>query len=603
MEQTREVRERRMQRRRGALAMLVVLGLSGVFVVRLVDVQVISASALNEDAHGKRAVPVTIPSVRGDIVDRDGDVLASTEERYDVQLSPKNTRANGGKFFRPVQGGEPGTVEVTSEEAFAEIGAVTGQSPEEIQQIVDDALDKDPKSDFAYVKRSVDLQALNELKQLQIPWLTFESDHKRSYPNGAVAGDIIGFSGADGVPQSGVEVSQDGCLAGIDGVEEYERGADGVPLPGSAVVTQKVEYGGELELTIDRDLNWQAQQIIDKKVDEYDAEWGLLVVMEVKTGELVAVAQDGTVDPNDVDASDPTKREARAFVSPYEPGSTFKSLTAAALIDSGTAGPTTQQLSPWQWEPEPGVQFKDSFVHPEEPWTLTGVMANSSNVGISMLADHMDMNTLYEYQQKFGVGTATQAGMPLEDAGLLYPVDQWDRQTAYNIRFGQGLSTTIVQTAGIHQAIANDGKRIPPVLTKSCTTPDGQTQTFDHGDPVQAISADSAQKMMRVFETSANESWVSDHVSIPGYRVGGKTGTAEQSDGQGRYRPDYVSSYAGVFPVDDPQFVIVASVAFPKTGEGGVASATAFREAAEATIREFHIPPSTGSYEPLPVTY
>ncbi|MBK0419214.1 penicillin-binding protein 2 [Leucobacter sp. CSA1] len=597
------MRTQRRLRGRRALALLLVAVGALVFAVRLVDLQVVSASALNEDARDKRAVPVTIPSLRGDIVDRNGEVLATTDERYDVQLSPKNTQINDGIFHRPAADGGIGTEEVTAEQAFAEIGEVTGQSAEEIQQIVDDALEIDEKSDFAYVKRQVDLSTLNRLKELGIPWLTFESHHTRTYPNGGVAGNIVGFSGFEDVPQSGVEVSQDACLTGQDGSEVYERGADGVALPGSVVVTEETVDGGTVQLTIDRDLQWEAQQTINEQVQDVAAEWGYLVVMDIKTGELLAVAEDGSVDPNDVDASDPAKREARSFVSPYEPGSTFKAITAAALIDQGAATPFTPQLTPANWSPEPGVQFRDSFSHGEEPWTLTGIMVNSSNVGISMLGSRLSEETRYDYLQRFGVGEATQAGMPVEDSGLLYPVDEWDRQTSYNTMFGQGLSSTIVQTAGVYQTIANDGVRMPPSVVRGCVDAEGELAESDHGEPVEVLKPETAETMMHILEADVQEGWIKDNVSVPGYRVAGKTGTAEQPDGQGGYRPDFVSSFAGVFPADDPQYVAVASIAFPKAGNGGVAAQRAFRSAAEATIRTFHVPPSTGAYEPLPVTY
>lgn len=581
---------------------IVLLG-AVVFAVRLVDIQLVSAAALNEDAADKRAVPIVIPSLRGDIVDRDGEILATTDERYDVQLSPKNTRLNGGKFWRVNEDGI-GTTQVSAEDAFAEIGAITGQTAEEIATIVDDALAENPKSDFAYVKRSVDLTTLNKLKALQIPWLTFDTNHARSYPNGAVAGNLIGFAGVDSEPQAGIELSQNECLVGVNGQESYERGADGVALPGSAVVNQEAVDGGTVALTIDLDLQYEAQQTINERVADAGAEWGLLTIMNTRTGELVAVAEDGSVDPNQVDASDPTKREARSFVAPYEPGSTFKTIAAAALIDQGAAAPNTPNLTPWTWEPEPGVRFNDSFVHEETPWTLTGIMVNSSNVGISMLGTRLSEQTRYDYLRAFGVGESTAAGMPLEDSGLLYPVEQWDRQTSYNTMFGQGVSSTIVQTTGVYQTIANGGLRIPPSIVTSCTSADGAVTEPDHGDAVQAVSAATAAQMMQVLETVVQESWVKDFATIPGYRIAGKTGTAEQADGQGGYRADYVHSFVGIFPADDPQFVIAVSIAFPASGEAGsLAAVGGFRDAAEATIRSFHIPPSTGTFVPLADTY
>lgn len=591
-------------RLRRASALVIVIVAALVFLVRLVDVQMVSAAALNEDAKDKRAVPVAIPSVRGDIVDREGRVLATTDERYDVQLSPKNTRLNGGKFYREAPGGGPGTVEVTAYEAFGEIGEITGQSADDIQKIVDDALKDNPKSDFAYVKRGIDLTQLNALKKLSIGWLTFESQHTRTYPNGAVAGNLIGFSSSDGEAQSGVELSQDACLTGTDGSETYERSEDGVPLPGSVVVTKKAVDGGTVELTIDEDLQWQAQQAIDAQVRQVAAEWGYLVIMNAKTGELVAVAEDGAVDPNDVDASDPAKREARSFTSPYEPGSTFKLITASALIDQGAATPTTQNLTPDYLEPEPDVRFGDSFNHPPMQWTLTGILTQSSNVGTSMLGSALSPEVRYDYLKRFGIGQATQAGLPLEDSGMLIPVEDWDAQTSYNTMFGQGLSSTIVQTAGAYQAVANAGVRVPPSLVKGCVSADGDEQLLDHGAEVKAVEPDTSKQVMAMLETVANEAWFKDIVAIPGYRIAGKTGTAEQVDpATGLYRTDYVNSFAGVFPADDPQYVAVASVAFAKAGDGATAALTAFHDAAEATIRTFQIPPSTGQYEPLPTEY
>ncbi|MFA5606496.1 MAG: penicillin-binding protein 2 [Leucobacter sp.] len=594
--------KQRITRSRSLLVFIVIIVAAGAFFVRLVDVQLVSASELNEEARGKRAVPVVIPSVRGDIVDRNGEVLATTDERYDVQLSPKNTRVNGGKFYRPDPHGI-GTVEVTAAEAFEEIGEITGQEGEEIQEIVDEALADNPKSDFAYVKRSVDLSQLNELKELRIPWLTFESQHTRTYPNGAIAGNIIGFSSSDGQPQSGVEVSQDACLTGIDGSEEYERSEDGVALPGSVVVTKQAVDGGTVELTIDLDLQWEAQQTINRQVQNVQAEWGFLVIMDVKTGELVAVAEDGSVDPNDVDASDPTKREARSFVAPYEPGSTLKTLTFAALIDQGVATPLTQNLTPAYLEPEPGVRFGDSFWHEPMQWTMTGILTQSSNVGTATLGTLLSAEERYDYLQRFGLGASTQAGMPLEDSGFLTPAENWDRQTVYNTTFGQAVSTTIVQMAGAYQAIANGGLRVPPTIVRGCQDVSGDETVLDHGEPVQAVSEHTADQVMGMLETVANEAWFDEIIEIPGYRLAGKTGTAEQPDGQGGYRADFVNSFAGIFPADDPQYVAVASVAFAKGGDGATAALTAFHEAAEATIRTFGIPPSSGTYAPIPTEY
>lgn len=588
--------------RRGFTLVFVLL-LAFVFSGKLFHIQVVQAAELNKISKDKRAVPFVIPSLRGDIVDRNGKVLATTDERYDVQLSPKNTKVNGGMFYRSAGAGTIGTVQVTSEEAFAEIAEITDQEPEEIKTIVEESLRDNAVSDFAYVKRSVSLDEMNALKQLGIPWLTFDYHFERSYPNGAVGGNLIGFAGLDEIPQAGIEMSQSECLSGADGYETYERGADGVALPGSRVVREKSVPGGTVELTIDLDLQWQAQQIVNDYANRLGTEWLMAVLMDAKTGELIAIAEDGSVDPGDVEASDPTKREARSFVAPYEPGSTFKALTVASLLEEGVATPESEYLTPWTYSPEPGVEFSDWNVHEDQPWTLTGILVQSSNVGTAMMGTKLSADKRYEYMQKFGVGQPTNAGMPLEDTGLLYPPEQWDAQTSYNVTFGQGVSSTIVQTAGIYQTIANDGVRIPPNLVKGCLSSDGTYVENDPGEPVQVVSEDTAVDTMRMLETLVDDGWKSIF-SIPGYRMAGKTGTGEQSDGQGGYREDYVYSFAGVFPAEDPQYVVVASLGFPDDYSTGTTGAIeVVREVSESTIRTMKVPPSTGTLSPYPLHY
>lgn len=577
--------------------MVMVLAGAFAFTVRLVDLQVVRAPDYNAEALDKRGVPVTIPSLRGDIVDRNGVVLATTDERYDVQLSPKNV-----SYWRTLeQNGE--WVPIGTDEAFEAVAAITGQQPGDIEKIVDDALAEDAKSDFAYVKRSIDLTALNALKKLDIPWLTFDVNHQRLYPNGAVGGSVVGFIGAEGKPQAGIELSQDECLLGADGEETYEKGADGVRLPGSVVVTKTAEDGGTVQLTIDRDLQYEAQQSINQQVEASNAEWGLVTIMDAKTGELLAVAEDHSVDPNDVDASTPDRREARSFTYPYEPGSTYKTLTAASLLDQGAATIHTPNLTPYRWDPEPGVTFADSSPHGDMPWTLSGIIVESSNVGISMLGARMDEQTRYDYLERFGLGQETNTGMPLESSGTLIDAADWDRQTSYNTMFGQGLSSTIIQTASAYQAIANDGVRIPPSLVKGCAAANGTVTEFEKQDPVQVVSPEAAADTRKMIEAMATEGWIASDAAIAGYRLGGKTGTAEQSDGEGGYRSDYVYSFAGMFPMDDPQYVVVSTVAYPKIGHGTVVAVRAWHSAAEATIRTFHLPPSSGAYEPLQLTY
>lgn len=595
---------RKVKRNLRSLVAIVVLALVAVvFSGRLLQIQVVEAAAYNEVSQEKRAVPFTIPSVRGDIVDRNGTVLATTDELYDVQLSPKNTQVHGARFYRYASPDSIETVEVTTLQAYEEIAEITGQTADEIEQIVDEALAENEQSDFAYVMRGVTLEQLNELKALYIPWLTFDYHYLRLYPNGAVGGNIVGFAGYNAEPQAGIELSQAQCLQGVDGYETFERGADGVALPGSHVVREQAIPGGTVELTIDVDLQWQAQQLVDEYTRRLGTEWTLAVIQDVQTGELLAVAEDHSVDPGDVNATDDSRRNARSFVAPFEPGSTLKTVTMAALLEEGLITPTTEYETPWTLSPEPGVRFSDWFEHAPMPWTAAGIYVNSSNVGTAMLGKRLTPQQHYDYLVKFGMGYSTNAGMPLEDSGLLYQPQDWDRQTSYNIFFGQGVSSTIVQTASIHQTIANGGVRVPPKLVKGCRDADGVLHEWNSGDPQRVVSEKTSEQMIQMMEGVVDHHWQNLGV-IPGYRIAGKTGTGEQTDGAGSYREDFVYSFAATFPANDPQYVIVAALGFPDSYETGSPGAvTLTRELAEATIRTMKVEPTTGTPKLFPLEY
>ena len=393
----------RTTRRRVALSFLIVVLIAVFFVARLIDIQVIGASAYNEASAGKMSIPETVYGKRGDIVDSAGNLLATERTTYDVTVSPRNAR----EFQRKTDSGE---VTVTPQMAAKEIAAITKQSPDDIITIINDALAKDPNSDFAYVAKGVDVDAFTASNSLDIPWIYFEQTPSRAYPNGAVAGNLLGFVGSDGTPLAGLELGEQDCVGGVNGSQSYARGADGVRIPGSTAVTEAAKNGSTLKLTIHSDLQWYAQQTLAATATAQNAKWGMTVVMEVKTGRLMAVADYPTFDPNNIDAYDPADRGSRAFTSPYEPGSTMKSLTAASLVDAGVANPLSQIDSPQYIEFPNGAGFKDWGPHPAN-LTLQGVLSWSSNSGISQLGALLDPEKRYDYMTNFGLGQTTAVGI------------------------------------------------------------------------------------------------------------------------------------------------------------------------------------------------
>jgi cell division protein FtsI (penicillin-binding protein 3) len=572
-------------KRRVAATAVVLVAVVGLFVGRLVDIQVVRAEALSADSLGNRSVETTVYGSRGEILDADGVVLAGTVMRYDVQLSPKNA-----KQFTRTDGDVETTITVA--EAAAEIGAITGQTGAEIEAIITDALADNPESDFAYVSKQVDVDAFRAIYALDIPWLTFAKNPSRVYPNGAVAGNLVGFVSSAGEAQAGLELGQDACLASDNGTETYERGADGVRLPESTVTTDAAVDGSDVVTTIDSDLQFFVQQVLAEQAQTTGAAWGNVVVQEVKTGKLVAVADYPTVDPNNVTATDAEDRGSRAFTAPYEPGSTFKALTAASVLDAGLATPNSQVVAPYRYLTANGADVNDSSYHADLRLTLTGVLIDSSNTGMSKFGELLSDQQRYDYMTKFGVGTVTESGFPAEESGDLRAAEDWDSQTAYATMFGQGLTTTALQVSSIYQTIANGGVRMPVQLVSGCRAADGTLTDVPAAEGTQVVSASAARDTADMLEMVYQEGWLANTWKIPGYRVAAKTGTAQMPDGNGGYTKGYLVSVSGFAPADDPQYVVSVSLADPVNMNSSAASAPIFQEVMSQVLKKYRAVPS-----------
>ena len=585
---------RRSTRLRVSVTFVLVVAFFVVVVFRLVDIQIVRAAEYNAASAGKMSIPAVVYAPRGSITDSKGVVLADAVMRYDVTMSPRNAR----EFER---GTGSSLVKVSTAQAASEIGAITGQKPEDILKIIADELAENPQSDFAYVTRSVDVDTFRALNKLDIPWLYFEQAPSRTYPLGAVAGNLIGYVGSDGTPLAGVELTQDECLAGVNGEETYERGADGVRIPGSTVTAIQAKPGAAVTLTIDSDLQWYAQQILATAAVAQNATFGIAVVLEVKTGKLVAVADYPSVDPNNVDATPEEFRGSYAFAAPYEPGSTMKSLTAAMVVDAGLADHSTPVNAPPFMEFPDGARVKDSGSHPSN-LTLQGVIVDSSNVGISLFGEGLSNSQRYDYMTKFGLGQPSAVGFLGESAGILYEPDAWDNQTYYNMFFGQGLSATAIQMASAYQAIGNYGVRLPVRLVENCTTPDGSVHTPELPEPVRVVSASAAEETVHLLEGVVTDGWLSSKLTIPGYRVAAKTGTAERSDGSGDYSSSYIVTIAGLVPAEDPQYVVLVTLA-DAAANSTSAVAPVVHDLMEQVIKHYRIAPSNSESPYWPVYY
>ena len=574
----------RSTRRRLALTVLALFATIILFSVKLVDIQIVRAAELNEQSLGKRSVAVPTYGARGDITDTDGVLLASSVDRFDITASPKVMNALALE-------GEP------VEEQIAGLAEATGESVETIVA----SLGADPESDFAYVSKSATLAELTAIKALKVPWVYEQLHPSRTYPNGAVAGNLVGFIGTDG-PQAGVESVYDSCLASTNGSSTYEKSKDGVRLPGSTVTEKEPVDGGSLRLTIKSDLNWFVQEELATRATAVGADWGTAIVVRVSDGHIMALADFPSVDPNNVDGVPVTALGSLAFSTPYEPGSTFKPMTAAMLIDQGVASPTSHIVAPGRIKFPNGQYIKDVWAHGDLRLTLAGVLMNSSNTGISKFSDLLSQEQRYDYFTKFGIGQKTEVGFLGESAGSLRPVKDWDQITNYTVAFGQGVSATSAQMASIYQTLGNNGVRMPLTLVEGCTMPDGTVTDLPSTEGRRVVSDTAADQTVLAMETIVSKGPIGSLLRIPGYRIAAKTGTAEVAE-NGVYTKDRIVSVAGLIPAENPQYAVIVTLGKPDTMKTSTAAAAPFRNIMTQVIKTFRIVPSPDAAPDVPVTW
>lgn len=574
----------RSTRARVSFVVLTIAVLTAVFMVRLIDLQIVQAEALNAEADTKRTLTRVTHGTRGDIVDTRGAVLADSVERFDIVISPRVTLLR-----------QDASVVVL--EDLAKITSIIGGDPNDMLAMILE----NPESDFEYLAKSITLEQYQAVDELGISWLYYELNPERSYPNGEIAGNLVGFIGTDG-PQAGVELTADECLAGTDVEASYARGEDGVALPGSAVETLEPHDGGTLALSIDRDLQFYVQQRMAQTAQSLGATWATGVVMRVSDAHLLAVSDWPTVDPNNVNLSDVGDLGSRAFSTPYEPGSTVKALTAASIIDAGVANQRTQVVSPYALElANGGGVISDSFYHEDQRLTLAGALVESSNTAIAQYTDLLDAASRHDYLQKFGLGQATGIGFNGESSGTLYDAADWDARTNYAVQFGQGLSTTSIQMASAYQALGNGGVRLPPVLVEGCTWPDGTVTDTPSTDGTRVISETAADQTLQMMEMVYSSSGSAPNLAIPGYRVAVKSGTAQVAE-NGAYGGNVVISYAGLAPADNPEYIVIATAGIPDSIYSGAIAST-FRDIMAQTLTTYRVTPSSTSGPDLPLRW
>ena len=590
----------RVSRRRLSLTVVAVFAIVSVFVIRLVDIQLVQAEQLTQAADSRQLQKVTTYGVRGNIVDSNGVVLADSVDRFDITASPKNAIPKDGSAGGFERINKDGTkTEVSLTDAIAEISQITGSD----QAALYTALTKDPTSDFVYLVKAVKLSIFNKVKALKIPWVYSEPHPARTYPNGAVAGNLVGFVGTDG-PQAGTELKQNACLAGTNGSSSYETSADGVRLPGSTVVDKPATDGGTITLTIDSNLQWFAQQTLGQQVQATGSDWGTAMVVRVSDGHIMADADYPSVDPNDRNTVGVGALGALSFSSPYEPGSIMKPATVAGLVDKGLVTAATHVDVPGRFTDglPAGSYIKDSYAHGDVHMTVAGVIMNSSNIGIAELTKLESEKDRYANLRAFGFGSRTSVNFLGESSGSVTSPDKVDAITTVTQQFGQGMDATSAQIASMYQTLGNDGKKVPLTLVDSCTAADGTVTRPTTGATTQVVSASAAQQVRQMMETVTTQGSLHNLINIPGYRIAAKSGTAQVAQ-NGKYGSDYIVSVAGLIPADKPQYAVIVTLAKPDTIKTSAAAAPGYATIMKQVIKTFRIQPSTTPAPSIPVAW
>ncbi|WP_217184331.1 penicillin-binding protein 2 [Streptomyces sp. AC495_CC817] len=584
-------RATRSPRRRTVVALAVILSILAAFIVRLVDIQVVSADARVTESLHYLGAGSKIPGQRGSIVDTDGTVLATSVMVYDFNMDPKAMNA--------IEENEKNPPKTPWAEASNKIAEIMGIDAEKLRTDVADALTKNPGVRWFQLKSGMSTEKYIELRDLKLDYLHYDARETRVYPNGAVAGNVIGYLNGEGDAQAGIEKMESACLAPTDGEKSYRRGKDGVVIPGSERTVAAVD-GGSVQLTINSDLQWYMQQMIAEEAQAQGAQGGTVTVVEVKTGKIRAAAEWPTMDPNDLDASAPNTWGSKLFSYPFEPGSTFKAITAAAIMENGGVTPTSPTVSASSREKFPnGAVINDAFPHPTYNYTLAGALIDSSNVALSKFGTMVSPDVRYDYLQRFGVGTPA-VGFPAESGGVLHPTAEWDNQSLYTTTFGQHFTVTAPQVAGAYQAIANGGEKIDLSLIESCTGADGTVHEAAAPEREQIIKPETAAELTRMLENVAVQGGNSERIQVPGYRVTSKTGTAQIEDGKGGYKAGvYYTSMVGFAPVDDPQYVVIVTLDQPTRITSSAATATAFQKAMTQVMKTYRVMPSSTPMDAL----
>jgi len=500
---------------------------------------------------------IEVPAGRGTIYDRTGEPLAIGEQATTVYADPRNV--------------------ADAQRAAVVTGRTLGLDPNTLYPVL-----KDRSKGFVYIERKADPSKAAALSKREIAGLGFYPEELRTYPQGRVAAHVLGFAGTDNHGLDGLERSLDKTLSGHAGSTTIVKDPFGRAID---VVTSRPERPGKnVTLTIDHQIQSNAEQVLARTVKQFGAKGAAAIVMDPRTGAILAMANYPTFDANKFSLASPDARRNRAVTDAYEPGSTFKIVTIAGALEDNVVSPTSS------FTLAPTIQVADRVIHEAhlrgtEVMTVKDILAQSSNVGTITIAEKLGAGELASWIDRFGFGKPTGVDYPGESSGLVLPLRDWSGSTIGTVPIGQGIAVTPLQMVSAYATIGNGGVRVPPHLVEKVGN-----RRVGHAGGSRVVSRHTADRMMTMFRDVVLEG-TGTQAAIPGYTVAGKTGTAQKAE-HGRYVTKYVASFVGLVPAKRPRFAILVMVDEPH-GDiyGGVVAAPAFRDIARFDLQYLEVPP------------
>lgn len=578
-------------KKRITLLIIFTLGILTLFAFRLIQIQVISAGNYQIRAADEMEHTRSIPAKRGEITDINGVTFARSVAAINIVVDQTQISdpARTAAFAAPILGMSVADVEraITGKLRYSKV--LMNATPAVWRSLVDSmARYNNQLAPADFDKRIIGFFA--------------ERGYIRSYPSGNLIGSLMGWVRDDGIGASGLESSMNSVISGTAGRYSYANGRNGAEIPGSQSEIIAAKTGTTVRLTIDRDVQWVASKAITAAVRSSRAASGTVIVMDPKTGAILAHATAPTFDPNNTKNIPANLMRNPSVEDVYEPGSTGKVMTLAAVMEEGKITPSTVFTVPYKLK-RADATFHDHEKHPTQKLTTTGILAVSSNTGTIQIGEMISNDTLYTYLRKFGIGSKTGSGLPGESAGILHPVSSWSGTSAPTIAFGQGYSVTAMQATSVFATIANDGLRVSPTVIAGTSDASGNFTPAKPQTSERAISAETARAMRLMMESVVSAKGTAPTAAIPGYRVAGKTGTAMRYSSSCSCYAGYTASFIGFAPADKPAYVISVTIQNPQGMHwGGALGGPVFKDVMSFVLQSRHISPTSPKVESISLT-